>query len=290
MLFWGEIAFSQKFSPPYKVFFELKAGFQREQIKLTDPGNKLSNRLTPYPTTGANIGFLLNNNRSAITLEFDKMAIGNMPYFDTLKQSLAADIRFLRFSTLFQHQIPLISKADNRKLSLLLKAGPNMTFRNEQTGTNLHTSLGASINNSDTAQYDNFSLLNRNIFAGLTLSGGLLFTPNPRLRFSYNFFPAWNVSSNDVVIQDIRYRFFNVPTIYQAKAINSGNTLTHSLAMGYTFGKTQQRKEQIEKKKQLYTPEEWEKRKRWSLVLHTSNTYPVVNLSDPAGYLTKEPV
>ncbi len=247
-LFGTEIIFSQDSPIPHRIFIELKAGFQREQIKLTDPGNKLINRLTPYPSTGANIGIFLNNNKSAIALELEKMTIGNMPYFDTLKQSLAADIRFLRFSTLFQHQIPLISKADKRKLSLLLKAGPNFALRNEQTGTILHTSLGASINNSDTAQYDNFSLLNRNIFAGLTLSGGLLFTPNPRLRFSYNFFPAWNVSSNDVVVQDIRYRYFNDPTVYNARALSTGTTFTHSLSMGYAFGKTQVRKDEIAQK------------------------------------------
>ena len=44
------------------------------------------------------------------------------------------------------------------------------------------------------------------------------------------------------------------------------------------------------KKKQRYTDEEWQKRKAWSLVLHTSNTYPVINITDPGGHLTDKPV
>jgi hypothetical protein len=132
--------------------------------------------------------------------------------------------------------------------------------------------------------------------AGFHRERNLLTYPGGRLNSAPHIEPTFGVNEViylkdgksaltvelDIVTIENSFIFDSVP--------GTGNTLTHSLAMGYTFGKTQQRKEQIEKKKQLYTPEEWEKRKRWSLVLHTSNTYPVVNLSDPAGYLTKEPV
>jgi hypothetical protein len=290
LFFFADKLFAQSEFVPYRVFVELKVGFQREKIKLIDPGNKLSDKLLFYPTTGANIGILLKNNQSAIALEFDKIAIGNMPSFDTLKQSLAGNTRFLRFTPSFQHQFALKSKADKPKFSFFIKAGPSITFINEQTGEIFHTTVDVYINNSDTAKYDNYSQLNRNVFAGLTLGAGLLITPNPRLRFSYSIYPSWNFTSNDVITQDIKYRFFNDPTIYQASAISTGTTLTHSLAIGYAFGKTQLRKEQIEKKKELYTAEEWDKRKRWSLLLHTSNSYPVIKLNDPAGHLTSKPV
>lgn len=279
----------QETPPSYRVFVELKAGFQRESINLIDPGNKLSNGLLFHPTTGANIGVLLNNNRSMVTLEFDRMAIGNMPYFEKLKQGLSNDSRFLRFTPSFQHQFPLMRKAQRIKLSFFLKAGPSFTLSNIERGEVRNTYLEAILND-DTARYDNYNTLNRNFFAGLTLGGGILFTPNPRLRFSYSMYPSWNFSSNEVSLQDIEYNFFNNSTIYQAKATTRGTTLTHSIALGYAFGKTQQGKAQLVRKRRLYTDEEWEKRKRWSLIFHTSNTYPVIHLSDAGGQLTRQPI
>jgi len=124
--------------------------------------------------------------------------------------------------------------------------------------------------------------------AGLHKEKNLSTDPDGILRTQPQTEP--NLTTNDIFIQDIRYQFFYENNIYNTSALSTGTTLTHSLAIGYSFDKTQLRKEQIEKKKRLYTAEEWDKRKRWSLLLHTSNSYPVIKLNDPAGHLTSKPV
>jgi hypothetical protein len=291
LFFFADKLFAQSEFVPYRVFVELKAGLHSEKNLLTDPGGRLNHRSKTSPTTGINAGVYLNDGRSALTLELDIVTIGNSFFFDSVSSFYGAGIGFKRITTSYNYNLPLITNKGYTKLSLFGKIGPSITFKSRPKGS---TGLVATVfydNNDDTTAFIiSHNTQNRNVFASLTLGAGLLITPNPRLRFSYSIYPSWNFTSNDVITQDIKYRFFNDPTIYQASALSTGTTLTHSLAIGYAFGKTQLRKEQIEKKKELYTAEEWEKRKRWSLLLHTSNSYPVIKLNDPAGHLTSKPV
>jgi hypothetical protein len=278
---------AQNTTVPYRVFAELKAGLHREKNLLTDPGGRLSQRSHTSPTTGINAGVYLNDGRSALTLELDIVTIGNSFIFDSVPSSYGAGVGFNRITTAYNYSLPLIYN----KISLFGKIGPSITFNSRPKGS---TGLTATVfydNNDDTTAFNiSHDTQNRNVFAGLTVGAGILFTPNPRLRFSYSVYPSWNFTSNDVMIQDIRYRFFNDPATYQARALSTGTTFTQSIALGYAFGNTQQRKEEINKKKQLYTAEEWEKRKRWSLLFHTSHTYPNIKFNDPAGHLTDKPV
>ena len=128
--------------------------------------------------------------------------------------------------------------------------------------------------------------MNKAFFAGLTLSGGLLYTPNSRLRFTYSIYPSVNLTSNDVIIQDVQYRYFNELTVRNARVLNTGSTITQSISMGYSFGNTKYRKEELQKSRMKYSDEEWEKRKRWSLVFITGGCYPTIQLQDPAGYMS----
>lgn len=287
----GNNIYAQNETVPYRVFIELKAGLHRERNLLTDPGGQLRITSQTEPTTGINVGVLLNNGKSVIGLDYDVVTAGNSIIFRSNPSSYISGRSFHRLTPNFQYQLPISEKNGLPKLSLVGKIGPTFTFTNSPMGsTGTISNVWLDSNNDSTAFILTQRKLNRTFFAGITIGAGLLFTPNPRLRFSYSVYPSWNFTSNDVIIQDIRYRFFNVPATYQARALSTGTTLTHSIAMGYAFGNTQLRKEQIERKKQLYTVEEWDKRKRWSLLLHTSNTYPTINLNDPAGHLTQKPV
>jgi hypothetical protein len=287
----GYNIYAQNEAVPYRLFVELKAGLHRERNLLTDPGGQLRPSSQTEPTTGINVGVLLNNGKSVIGLDYDVVTIGNSFIFRSSTSNYISGRSFHRLTPNFHYQFPISEKNNLPKLSFVGKIGPTFTFTNSPLGsTGTISNVWFDSNNDTTAFILTQRKLNRTFFAGLTVGAGILFTPNPRLRFSYSIYPSWNFTSNDVIIQDIRYRFFNDPTTYQARALSTGTTLTHSLAIGYAFGKTQLRKEQIEKKKRLYTAEEWDKRKRWSLLLHTSNTYPVIKLNDPAGYLTDKPV
>lgn len=283
--------FAQTSPVTHRVFIELKAGLHTEKNKLTDPGGQLIQRAHTQPTTGINAGVFLNNGRSVLGLDYDVVTIGNSLTFSAVPSSYGAGRSFHRLTPNFQYQLPVFEKNNLPRLSLIGKIGPTLTFTGSPGGsTGTVTTAWLDNNNDSSAFILTKDKLNRTFFAGLTLAGGILFTPNPRLRFSYSIYPSWNFTSNDVIVQDIRYRYFNDPTVYNAHALSTGTTFTHSLSMGYAFGKTQVRKDEIAQKKQLYTTEEWEKRKRWLLVLHTSNTYPVIHLNDPAGHLTQDPV
>lgn len=286
------ILLSQVSEPLYRVFVELKAGLHRERNLLTDPAGQLNKAPHTGPTTGINAGIFLNDGRSVLGIDYDVVTIGNSFIFRSVLSSYGEGRSFSRLTPNYQYQLPLLLKKNNfPKLSLVGKIGPSVTFTSSPKGSTGTVSTVFLDNNNDTTAFIfTQDKLNRTFAIGLTLGAGILYTPNPRLRFSYSIYPSWNLTSNDVIIQDIQYRFFNDPAIYNARALSTGTTFTQSISMGYAFGKTQLRKDQIARKKRLYTPEEWDKRKRWSLIFITSNTYPTIDMNDPAGYLTKTPV
>jgi len=284
-------AIAQSTLVPYRVFVELKAGLHREKNVLTDPGGRLSNRPHIQSTTGINAGVYLKNGRSTLSLELDHVTLGNSYIFDSVPSAYGSGRTFLRLSPTYTYHLHLINIKSNPKLSIFGKIGPSITFNSSPVGSTGTIETVFYDDNDDTLAFNlTQRVLNRTLFAGITLGGGILFTPNPRLRFSYSVYPSWNLTSNDVMLQDIQYRFFNDPNTKNANARSTGNTLTQSISIGYAFGKTQERKNDIEKKKNLYTAEEWDKRKRWSLTFITSNSYPVISKNDPAGYLSKKPV
>lgn len=282
--------FGQGVKVPYRVFIELKAGIHTEKNRLTDLGGQLTTNAHTLPTTGINAGVYLNNGRSVLGLDYDVVTIGNSLTFSTVPSSYGAGISMHRITPNFQYQVPILERMKLTRLSLIAKAGPTITFTNRPLGSTGTVSTVWLDNNNDTTAFIlTNDKQNRNFFAGITLSGGILYTPNPRLRISYSIYPSWNFTSNDVIIQDIEYRYFNTAINRNARALSTGTTFTQSIAMGYAFGKTQQGKAQLARKRQLYTAEEWEKRKRWSLIFNTSNTYPVIHLSDAGGQLTRQP-
>lgn len=283
--------YSQESKVPYRVFIELKGGVHNENNRLTDQNNQLSKRAQAQLTSGFNAGVYLNDGRSVLGLDYDVVTIGNSLTFSTVPSSYGAGISMHRITPNFQYQVPILERMKLTRLSLIAKAGPTITFTNRPLGSRGTVSTVWFDNNNDTTAFIlTNDKQNRNLFAGVTFSGGILYTPHPRIRFSYSIYPSWNLTSNDVIVQDIEYRYFNTSMNRNARALSTGTTFTQSIAMGYAFGKTQVRKEQIAQKKRLYTPKEWERRKSWSLILHTSNSYPVIALNDPAGYLTNKPV
>jgi hypothetical protein len=276
---------------PYRVFVELKAGLHWEKQKLSDPGGRLSKTPMLSLATGINLGMYLNDGRSTLSLELDNVTVGNSFIFDSVLSAYGAGRGFNRLSTMYTYQLPLVLKNKKPKLSVFGKIGPSLTFLGAPKGS---TGLIATVfyNNSDDTVAFNITdhKLNRPVYFGLTLGAGILYTPIPRLRFSYSIYPSWNLTSNDVIIQDIRYRFFNENTINKARALSSGTTYSQAFSMGYAFANTQQRKKEIEQKKRLYTPTQWARRRNWTLIFNTSHTYPSIRLTDPAGHLTHTPV
>ena len=272
--------------PPYRVFIELKAGLHREFNKLTDPGNQLITRAHTRPTTGINAGVYLNDGRTVIGLDYDIVTVGNTLTFRTVPSMYGGGRSYQRLTPNLQYQLPLMHNNRQTLLSLYGKMGPSITFARVikgSTGT-VETVFPDSNNITSAFLYTEIKD-NKGFFAGLTLSGGLLYTPNSRLRFTYSIYPSVNLTSNDVIIQDVQYRYFNELTVRNARVLNTGSTLTQSISIGYSFGNTQARKEQLQKSRMKYSDEEWEKRKRWSLVFITGGCYPTIQMQDPAGYM-----
>ena len=273
--------------PPYRVFIELKAGLHMEFNKLTDPGNQLITRANTRPTTGINAGVYLNDGRTVIGLDYDIVTVGNSLTFRTAPSTYGGGRSYQRLTPNLQYQLPLMHKNSQTLLSLYGKMGPSVTFNNSNTrgATGIVETIFTDSNNNVNAFLFTQDKVNRTFFAGLTLSGGLLYTPNSRLRFTYSIYPSVNLTSNDVIIQDVQYRYFNELSIRNARVLNTGSTLTQSISIGYSFGNTQARKEQLQKSRMKYSDEEWEKRKRWSLVFITGGCYPTIQMQDPAGYM-----
>ena len=273
--------------PPYRVFIELKAGLHREFNKLTDPGNQLNNRTDMQPTTGINAGVYLNDGRTVIGLDYDIVTIGNSLSFRTETFGSAAGRSFQRLTPNFQYYLPIPNLHGRTLLTLVGKVGPTITFTGAPRGsTGTVEIVYLDSNNNTSAFILTQERVNKAFFAGLTLSGGLLYTPNSRLRFTYSIYPSINLTSNDVIIQDVQYRYFNELTVRNARVLNTGSTITQSISMGYSFGNTKYRKEELQKSRMKYSDEEWEKRKRWSLVFITGGCYPTIQLQDPAGYMS----
>jgi hypothetical protein len=272
--------------PPYRVFIELKAGLHMEFNKLTDPGNQLITRAPIEPTTGINAGVYLNDGRSVIGLDYDILTIGNSLPFRTVPSSYGSGRRFQRLTLNFQYHVPIIHNKERPLLSLVGKVGPSINFNGGPKGSTGTVEIYFLDSNNIASAFNvTQRKVNRAYFAGITLGGGLVYTPNSRLRFTYSIYPSVNLTSNDVMIQDVQYRYFNELTVRNARVLNTGSTITQSISMGYSFGNTKYRKEELQKSRMKYSDEDWEKRKRWSLVFITGGCYPTINKHDPAGYM-----
>ena len=260
--------------------------------KLTDPGNQLITRAPIEPTTGINAGVYLNDGRTIIGLDYDIVTIGNSLTFRTEPSMYGVGRSYQRLTPNLQYQLPLMHSNRQALLSLYGKVGPTVTFNNSNTrgATGIVETIFTDSNNNVNAFLFTQDKVNRTFFAGITLGGGLLYTPNSRLRFTYSIYPSVNLTSNDVMIQDVQYRYFNELTVRNARVLNTGSTITQSISMGYSFGNTKYRKEELQKSRIKYSDEDWEKRKRWSLVFITSHVFPNIQYNDPAGYLLAEPV
>ena len=276
--------------PPHRVFVELKAGLHMEFNKLTDPGNQLITRAHTRPTTGINAGVHLNDNRTIIGLDYDIVNIGNTLTFRTEPSMFGGGISYQRLTPNLQYQLPLMHDSRRTLLSLFGKIGPTVSFNNARGGFGITESIFRDSNNNVAAFIFTQDRTNRTFFAGLTLGGGLVYTPNSRLRFTYSIYPSINLTSDDVIIQDVQYRYFNETVVRNARVLNTGSTITQSISMGYAFGNTQARKDELRQFKNKFSEEQWEKRKRWSLVFITSHVFPNIQYNDPAGYLLAEPV
>jgi len=255
--------------------------------KLTDPGNQLITRAPIEPTTGINAGVYLNDGRTIIGLDYDIVTIGNSLTFRTEPSMYGVGRSYQRLTPNLQYQLPLMHSNRQALLSLYGKVGPTVTFNNSNTrgATGIVETIFTDSNNNVNAFLFTQDKVNRTFFAGITLGGGLLYTPNSRLRFTYSIYPSVNLTSNDVMIQDVQYRYFNELTVRNARVLNTGSTITQSISMGYSFGNTKYRKEELQKSRIKYSDEDWEKRKRWSLVFITGGCYPTINKHDPAGYM-----
>lgn len=272
--------------PHYRVFVELKAGLHREFNKLTDPGNKLNNRADIQQTSGINTGVYLNDGRTVIGLDYDIVTIGNSLSFRTETFGSAAGRSFQRLTPNFQYYLPIPNLHGRTLLTLVGKVGPTITFNGGPRGsTGTAEIVYLDSNNNTSAFILTQRRVNKPFFAGLTLGGGLVYTPNSRLRFTYSIYPSINLTSDDVIIQDVQYRYFNETVVRNARVLNTGSTITQSISMGYAFGNTQARKEEIRQFKNKFSEEQWEKRKRWSLVFITGGCYPTIKIQDPAGYM-----
>lgn len=276
--------------PPYRVFVELKAGLHMEFNKLTDPGNHLITRAHTRPTTGINAGVYLNDNRTIIGLDYDIVNIGNSLTFQTEPSMFGGGISYQRLTPNLQYQLPLMHDSRRTLLSLFGKIGPSVSFNNARGGFGITESIFRDSNNNISGFIFTQDRTNKTFFAGLTLGGGLVYTPNSRLRFTYSIYPSINLTSDDVIIQDVQYRYFNETVVRNARVLNTGSTITQSISMGYALGNTQARKEELRQFKNKFSEEQWEKRKRWSLVFISSHVFPNVHYNDPAGYLLAEPV
>lgn len=272
--------------PPYRVFVELKAGLHMELNKLTDPGNQLITRAHTRPTTGINAGVYLNDNRTIIGLDYDIVNIGNTLTFRNFPSMYGGGRSYNRLTPNLQYQLPLMHNNRRTLLSLFGKIGPSITFARVIKGNTGTVETNFPDSNNITSAFLNTEIRdNKGFFAGLTLGGGLVYTPNSRLRFTYSIYPSINLTSDDVIIQDVQYRYFNETVVRNARVLNTGSTITQSISMGYAFGNTQARKEEIRQFKNKFSEEQWEKRKRWSLVFITGGCYPTIKIQDPAGYM-----
>lgn len=277
--------------PPHRVFVELKAGLHMEFNKLTDPGNQLITRAHTQPTTGINAGVYLNDNRTIIGLDYDIVTIGNTLTFRNFPSMYGGGRSYNRLTPNLQYQLPLMHNNRRTLLSLFGKMGPSITFARVIKGSTGTVETVFPDSNNITSAFLNTEIKdNKGFFAGLTLGGGLVYTPNSRLRFTYSIYHSVNLTSNDVMIQDVQYRYFNETVVRNARVLNTGSTITQSISMGYAFGNTQARKDELRQFKNKFSEEQWEKRKRWSLVFITSHVYPNIQYNDPAGYLLREPV
>lgn len=272
--------------PPHRVFVELKAGLHMEFNKLTDPGNQLITSAHTRPTSGINAGVYLNDNRTIIGLDYDIVTIGNTLTFRNFPSMYGGGRSYNRLTPNLQYQLPLMHNNRRTLLSLFGKMGPSITFARVIKGSTGTVETVFPDSNNITSAFLNTEIKdNKGFFAGLTLGGGLVYTPNSRLRFTYTIYPSINLTSDDVIIQDVQYRYFNETVVRNARVLNTGSTITQSISMGYAFGNTQARKDELRQFKNKFSEEQWEKRKRWSLVFITGGCYPTINKHDPAGYM-----
>ena len=269
--------------PSFKYFFHLKTGTMRESSKIDDPQMQLSRNSIPRLLFGSAIGYHYNN-KTRFILDYELLSIGTSPTFTNseVSSSISGGDNYHKIGLLYERDFfPVTYRS---RFNLYFNIGPSLAIASfpNRYGNSSFGRIG--LNNNDTL-YSVFdtSRINRPVFLSIGGSLGLRYNLNKRFFLSAFVSRSFNLTSNDVTLNQVGYKALGIPGRYYANMRSTGNITAGGITLGYNFGKNVDKEEAKRMQaKNVQWPE-----KRFAILLLGSNNYPTLCITDPAGYLSR---
>ncbi len=267
----------------YRFSLQTSASEMYESLVMNDPALRLSKG----PILRLNIGFAFAyhyNNKTRFILDYQRERLGNSTQFNNptfFQPTFGANI-FSKFGLFYERDI--LPPYEKKRLSLFIKGGTAFSFASapSSVGTSFFGSIAP---NGDTLEFISEKTdVNRASFVSLGGGIGLRYAINKRLFVNASINRMWNITSNDVTTNDIRYKASDLPNVSIANSRTTGNVLSYRLAIGYNFYRNE--KPAVRKARAAKASKEADSVRRFAISFNTSNNYPTIHLKDPAGYLT----
>jgi hypothetical protein len=268
----------------YRFSLQSSASEMYESFVMTDPSLKLSRS----PIVRMNIGFAFAyhyNDKTRFILDYQREGLGNSALFinPTFYQAIINPRIFSKFGLFYDRDVlPVYEK---KRLRLFIKAGAAFSFASApfSGGTSFFGSIAP---NGDTLEFVSETIdVKRASFVSLGGGIGLRYAVSKRLFVNASINRMWNITSNDVTTNDIRYKAFDLSNVSFANSRTTGDVLSYRLAIGYNFYRNE--KSAVRKARAAKASKEADSVRRFAISFNTSNNYPTIHLNDTAGYLKK---
>ena len=274
---------NKKDTAQYRYSLQASASEMYESFVMNDPALKLSRG----PIARINIGFAFAynyNDRVRFLLDYQREKLGNSALFinPTFFQGIINPSIFSKFGLFYERDI--LPPYEKKRLSLFLKGGAAFSFASSpfSGGTSFFGSIAP---NGDTLEFISETIdVKRPSFVSLGGAIGLRYAISKRWFANASINRMWNITSNDITTNDIRYKAYDLPNVSIANSRTTGNVLSYRLAIEYNFVRNEKRvirKARIAKANTI--PDSVT---RFALSLITSTNFTKLYVNDPAGYLS----
>ncbi len=275
----------KKDTAQYRFSLQTSASEMYESLVMNDPSLKLSRG----PILRLNIGFAFAyhyNNKTRFILDYQRERLGNSALFNnsTFFQAIFDANIYSKFGVFYERDI--LPPHEKKRLSLFIKGGTAFSFASapSSVGTSFFGSIAP---NGDTLEFISEKTdVKRASFVSLGGGVGLRYAVCKRLFVNASINRMWNITSNDVTTNDIRYKAFDLPNVSFANSRTTGDVLSYRLAIAYNFyrnGKPSIRYLRATKAIIVADSE-----KRFAFIFNRSDNHTQIQLSDTAGYLTRD--
>ncbi len=270
----------------YKFSLAFKAYQSSEKFVLNDPQNRISRIPLSFLALGTTLSYNYDR-KNRILFDYQRDPLGAYAFFNTPQSFQINGKKYVFSRVALMLESDIFPRHNKSKLNLYARAGPSFSFTRSPNGSGFTTTGYANASGNILSLIEDSSRVNRSSFLSLGGAIGLRYNFNQRFYISGNITRFWNVSSNDISFNYIRYKPEDLAVSFDANIRTTGNIRNIQFALGYNFSRNEKRTDR--KIRVAKANEVADSTKRFAILFNASTNYSKIRLQDPAGYLTSAP-